>query len=183
MLPFFVLPLAYALIMSVALLIVIILIDANGNRILFRMSIRNVIRRPGTTALVIGGLMIGTAIISASFVVGDTMDNMITDQVTKGMGQVDFELQSVNVGIGGLLQQQRDRPAGPEHQHDRACAGRWTRWSQLRSRFIDTRTMLSSPSVFLLGLDSKVVSDLGGLVDQNGDQIKHRAVVRYRHSQ
>ena len=26
------------------------------------------------------------------------MDNMITDQVTKGMGQVDFELQSVNVG-------------------------------------------------------------------------------------
>ena len=170
LLPFFLLPLAFALVAAVAILVVLILIDASGNRILFRMSIRNVIRRPGTTALVIGGLLIGTAIISASFVVGDTMDNMITDQVTKGMGQVDFELQSVNVGTVTFYNSSEIAPLTANISttaHVRAVDSLIISSVSIR----DSQTLLFTPSVVLLGMDSKGIADFGGLVGQNGTVI------------
>jgi len=48
------------------------------NRVIFKIGIRNIYRRKGYTAIVISGLMIGTVIISASLIIGDTMENMIT---------------------------------------------------------------------------------------------------------
>ncbi len=170
MLPFLLLPLAYALVAVVVLIVIMILVDANGNKILFRMSIRNVIRRPGTTALVIGGLMVGTAIISASFVVGDTMDNMITDQVTRGMGQVDFELQSVNVGSLVYYNTTEIAPLTSNissTQHVRAVDTLILSSISIR----DNRTLLFSPSVVLLGMDNKALTDFGGLVDKDGNSI------------
>ena len=169
-LPFLLLPIAYALVFAVAILVVLILIDANGNRILFRMSIRNIIRRPGTTALVVGGLMVGTAIISASFVVGDTMNNMITDQVTKGMGQVDFELQSDNVGTVQFYNSSQIAPLATNissTQHVRAVDTLILTSVSVR----DSRTLLFSPSVTLMGVDDKLLSDFGGLVGQDGSPI------------
>jgi putative ABC transport system permease protein len=50
--------------------------------------------------LVVAGLMIGTAIISVSFVVGDTLDNMISNNITSGAGDVDFVV-AVNDKQGG----------------------------------------------------------------------------------
>ena len=146
------------------------------------MSIRNVIRRPGTTALVIGGLMVGTAIISASFVVGDTMDNMITDQVTKGMGQVDFELQTDNVGTCGLLQLDRDRTPDNEHQLHAARPGCGHSHPRLDAvgGLKDTAVLAIGGTI---GLDSNTVSDFGGLVDQNGARIDIVADDRYDHPQ
>jgi len=47
------------------------------NRMLFKLALRNIVRRKGLSAIVVGGLMIGTVIISSSLVVGDTMDEMI----------------------------------------------------------------------------------------------------------
>ena len=98
--------------------------------------------------------MIGTAIISASFVVGDTMDNMITDQVTKGMGQVDFELQSVNVGSLVYYNTTEIAPLTSNissTQHVRAVDTLILSTISIR----DNRTLLFSPSVVLLGMDSK----------------------------
>jgi putative ABC transport system permease protein len=175
-LPFFLLPLAFALVAAVTILIILILIDASSNRILFRMSIRNIIRRPGTTALVIGGLMVGTAIISASFVVGDTMDNMITDQVTKGMGQVDFELHSVNVGSVQFYNGTEVAPLTANissTQHVRVVDTLIITSISIQ----DNRTQLFSPSVVLMGVDDKVISDFGGLVDKNGNSINSAPAV------
>lgn len=166
-LPFLLLPVAYALVATVIIMVILILIDASGNRILFRMSVRNIVRRPGTTALVIGGLMIGTAIISASFVVGDTMDNMITNEVTKGMGQVDFTLHSENIGSVIFYNETDLAPLTANissTQHVRAVDTLIVTSISIR----DNRTQLLSPSVVLLGLDSKSMSDFGGLIDSNG---------------
>ena len=77
------LPLTYAVLAMIGLITLFVLIDAFGNRILLKMSVRNVLRRPSTTALVLGGLMVGTAIISASLIVGDTLDNMIVGEVVQ----------------------------------------------------------------------------------------------------
>jgi putative ABC transport system permease protein len=72
------------------LVVLLILLDALGNTRPVQDVLRNVLRRPSTTALVLGGLMVGTAIISASLVVGDTLDNMIVGEITKAYGDIDF---------------------------------------------------------------------------------------------
>ena len=87
---FLLLPIFLALLVAIAVVIIIVMLDARRHRVLFTMALRNLARRKGTTALVIGGLMVGTAIISTSLVVGDTMDNMIVKQTTFSLGEVDF---------------------------------------------------------------------------------------------
>ena len=84
----------YALLVGIVLVVAFILLDARRNRILFTIGARNILRRKGTTVLVVCGLMIGTAIISASFVVGDTLDNMIIGDTTKGSGGADFVIEA-----------------------------------------------------------------------------------------
>ncbi|MCU0862043.1 MAG: hypothetical protein MUE65_06970, partial [Methanomassiliicoccales archaeon] len=79
-----------ALLLSILIVISMVLLDARRHRLLITMAVRNVARRKWTTALVVGGLMVGTAIISTSLVVGDTMDNMIVKQATNSLGEVDF---------------------------------------------------------------------------------------------
>ena len=86
----FVHPLALFLVALIGLIVLFILIDAFGNRILFKMALRNTARRKSVTALVLGGLMVGTAIIAASLVVGDTLDNIVVGEVAKDYGAVDF---------------------------------------------------------------------------------------------
>ena len=87
-------PIHYAILVWITLVAVFILLDARRNRILFLMGRRNLLRRKGTAALVVCGLMVGTAIISASFVVGDTLNDMIIGDTTKGSGGADFVIQA-----------------------------------------------------------------------------------------
>ncbi|NLX47064.1 MAG: FtsX-like permease family protein [Euryarchaeota archaeon] len=89
-LPWVFLGTAIALIANIALIVVVIVLDARKNSLVSVMAVRYALRRPATTALVIGGLMVGTAIVSATFAVSDTMDNLITGQVTEGLGDVDM---------------------------------------------------------------------------------------------
>ena len=51
--------------------------------ILVRMAFRNVIRRPGRSVLIVVGLMLGTAIISASFTTGDSVTFSIKQRVVE----------------------------------------------------------------------------------------------------
>ncbi len=50
---------------------------------------RDATRRPGETVLVIAGSLLGTAIITGSFIVGDTLDASITATATQQLGPVD----------------------------------------------------------------------------------------------
>jgi putative ABC transport system permease protein len=54
-----------------------------------RLALRNIARRPGEAALVVLGSLLGTAIITASFVVGDTLDASIRDQARTQLGPID----------------------------------------------------------------------------------------------
>ena len=58
--------------------------------ILFRMGLRNLVRRKAQTALIIIGLMLSTLIISAAFATGDTVGYSITNEVYKSLEDVDF---------------------------------------------------------------------------------------------
>jgi putative ABC transport system permease protein len=59
------------------------------NRVLVRISLRNVVRRRGRSALIVVGLMLGTAIIAAALTTGDTMSHTIRSGAIKAQGQTD----------------------------------------------------------------------------------------------
>ena len=54
-----------------------------------RLALRNVARRKGEAALVVAGSLLGTAIITASFIVGDTLRASIRDAARTELGPVD----------------------------------------------------------------------------------------------
>jgi len=57
---------------------------------LFSMAWRNILRRKSNAALVVGGLLIGTAIISGSLVMGDTLENIFVSEVYWFTGENDL---------------------------------------------------------------------------------------------
>jgi putative ABC transport system permease protein len=59
------------------------------NRVLVRIGLRNVVRRRARTALIVVGLMLGTAIIAAALATGDTMSHTIRTEAVRSMGQTD----------------------------------------------------------------------------------------------
>lgn len=162
------LPLEYAMVAMVFLIAIFILIDARKHRILFRMARRNFVRRKSTTALVIGGLMVGTAIISASFVVGDTLGNMIGEQVTAGAGDVDFVVASSDDQGGFTFYNSTfsdgltDELSTIEHVSAVSALV-----SQSFSIYC-IETQLSTPTVTATGVNQTLWSPFGGFEDVNG---------------
>ena len=59
------------------------------NRVLFRMGLRNALRRPARTALIVLGLMLGTTIIAAALSTGDTMSHTIRSAAVSALGETD----------------------------------------------------------------------------------------------
>ncbi|UCF07652.1 MAG: ABC transporter permease [Thermoplasmata archaeon] len=64
-----------------SLILLWIIISSIRNRILFKMAVRNFTRKKGSTAIIIVGLMVGTAIISSSFTVGDTFNTLLASGI------------------------------------------------------------------------------------------------------
>ncbi len=167
------LPLTYAVLAVIGLITLFILIDAFGNRILLTMSIRNVVRRPSTTALVLGGLMVGTAIISASLVVGDTLDNMIVGEVVQRYGDIDFIVSGPGAGTNstGLYDLSEVTALGDSVRGLGAVDGaEWVLQSSMSIK--DTVSNLSSPNIDVMGLTDESIRDLGGLVTLGGTIIR-----------
>ena len=84
----------------VALVLAVIGLLAARRRVFARMAARNIVRRKKYSAIVVVGLLIATAMISAALVVGDTMDYIIKDDVYTSTGDVDIVVaQEDDAGI------------------------------------------------------------------------------------
>jgi putative ABC transport system permease protein len=59
------------------------------NRVIFRMGVRNIPRRPAQTVLIVIGLMLSTLIIASALTTGDTMSHSFRSEVYNHLGQVD----------------------------------------------------------------------------------------------
>jgi putative ABC transport system permease protein len=64
------------------------------NRVFVKLGVRNIPRRRARSALIVAGLMLGTAIIAAALATGDTMSHTIRSSVLTSLGRTD-ELISV----------------------------------------------------------------------------------------
>jgi putative ABC transport system permease protein len=81
--------LAMFLLGVLALALAVLAVFAIRNRVFFRLGVRNVRRRPGRSALIVAGLMLGTAIISAALATGDTMGRTIRSSALTALGPTD----------------------------------------------------------------------------------------------
>src|SRR5688572_23376654 len=59
------------------------------NRVFLRLGVRNVGRRRARSALIVLGLMLGTAIIAAALATGDTMSKTIRSSAISSLGYAD----------------------------------------------------------------------------------------------
>jgi putative ABC transport system permease protein len=82
-------PLAAVMVAVVAVALGVLGAFALRNRILLRLGIRNVGRRRGRSALIVVGLMLGTAIIAAALATGDTMSHTIRTGAVNSLGYAD----------------------------------------------------------------------------------------------
>jgi len=78
-----------------------------GWPLLRRLATRNAVRRPVEAVLVIVGSLLGTAIITGSLIVGDTIDRSIRAAAYDQLGPVD-EIVSVPLADGAALQERFD---------------------------------------------------------------------------
>jgi putative ABC transport system permease protein len=77
------------LLILAALALLAVLFVAMRRSFLRRLAFRDATRRPGETILVIAGSLLGTALITGSFIVGDTLDSSIRASATTQLGPVD----------------------------------------------------------------------------------------------
>ncbi len=82
-------------IIMVALLVILIpslavvAVMAWRNRVMLKMGLRNIPRRPAQTVLIILGIMISTLIMAAAFGTGDTISYSIRIEAIKALGTID----------------------------------------------------------------------------------------------
>ena len=86
-LPINTLMIALAAVFIVTLLVVLGM--AIRNRVMLKMGLRPIPRRPGMTALIIIGVMLSTVIISAAFGTGDTMAFSIRNIAIRDLKNID----------------------------------------------------------------------------------------------
>lgn len=70
-----------------------------------RLGFRDATRRPRETALVIAGSLLGTALITGSFIVGDTLDSSIRSAVRNQLGPIDEIVEVPDAEVAGRLEQ------------------------------------------------------------------------------
>lgn len=76
---------------GVALLLLLpLIVAALRQRTLFAMAVRNISRRRAEAVLVVGGALLGTAIITSSLVVGDVIEASFADSARTEYGPVDI---------------------------------------------------------------------------------------------
>src|SRR5438105_5826953 len=90
--------LAVVLVGTLAIALGAVAVLALRNRVFLRLGLRNVGRRRGRSALIVAGLMLGTAIITAALATGDTMSQTIRSAATSALGQTDEVVAAKGVG-------------------------------------------------------------------------------------
>jgi putative ABC transport system permease protein len=79
------------------------------HRILSRMAWNNLTRRKRNTALVIVGLLVGSAIVSSSLVIGDSLDATMEAQFLTPLGEVDIVIEGADPATGSRTEWSEER--------------------------------------------------------------------------
>lgn len=81
--------LAWGLSLAVGLAVAVMIGLALRSRMLFKLGLRNVTRRRARSSLIVVGLMLGTTIIAAALITGDTIAHTVRSDVITSLGNAD----------------------------------------------------------------------------------------------
>jgi len=110
--------LLYALLSLVALILLITAYSAARHPLAFRLGVRNLPRRKGQTALIVGGLALSTLIITSALGVGDTVDYSVKADVYEQLGAIDLRVgvEPVSAPAGFSLGAAAPSQTGPSSE-------------------------------------------------------------------
>ncbi len=91
---------------------------SSRHRILSVMARNNLVRRKRNTALVVVGLLVGSAIVTSSLVIGDSLDATMEEQFLSPLGDTDYYIRG-NDPVTGL----------------------WTQWNETRADSVSDQLM------------------------------------------
>jgi putative ABC transport system permease protein len=111
--------LAAALLAVLALALAALGVVALRHRVFLRLGVRNVGRRPGRSALIVTGLMLGTAIIAAALATGDTMGNTIRSAAITALGQTDEVVSAKGAQVSGATAEAAGQATGVRYFPER----------------------------------------------------------------
>ncbi|MBA2609598.1 MAG: FtsX-like permease family protein [Actinobacteria bacterium] len=88
----------------ILILLVVSIYDLIRRPTIRRLALRNLTRRRGEAALVILGSLLGTAIITAAFIVGDTLGASVRDHARTNLGPTDEVVRAIGLGKSGEIE-------------------------------------------------------------------------------
>ena len=140
------------------------------DKIIVILGVRNIVLRKKYALLVILGLMIGTAVITSSLVVGDTMTTMVESEILETFHTTDEKIIDVkptgerdyfNESVFDDLHSSLDVPfidgVAPSIRD--------------RVAILNLETNLSDPSVLLVGVDFSTRESFGSFITLDGQEI------------
>lgn len=89
----------YLLFLTILLVIVVVLLSLR-NKILLKISLRNIPRRKAQSVLIIFGLMLSSTIIMSALAIGDSVSWSIKNTVMGGLGEVDIAIIDSDIEKG-----------------------------------------------------------------------------------
>ncbi|HUU07443.1 MAG TPA: FtsX-like permease family protein [Thermoplasmata archaeon] len=159
--------------LAIVVMAVILAVGAMAFRrpVFARMAIRNISRRKRFVVIVVSGLLIATAMISGSLVVGDTLDYIIKQETFDNTGEVDIVLYATdeagdmtyfNQSIATDLMSAVDAGVLPHVDKLAPVVREWL-------PVINPRLNSSSPRVTIFGFDPS--NTVNNLLDESGDPV------------
>ena len=150
------------------------------NRVMLKIGVRNLPRRPAQTALIVVGLMLSTLIISAALGTGDTIYYSIRNSVVDGLGEVDEVLSSGEVGTADL----RGDPYFPIERFDALVADTASDdaidgLAPLIAEdlpAVNPTTRQSAGAFQIAAIDPARLGVFGPVLDSNGDEVRLEAL-------
>src|SRR5688572_27468098 len=142
---------------ALAAALVLVAYQAIRRPVLRRLALLDALRRPTETALVIAGSLLGTALITGSFIVGDTLDASIRATATTQLGPIDEKIDAPEPAIAGKLERNLRRLDDPRID---GIASVVTAQAAFSSRASGRR--LAEPTARALELDFAEGRDFGG---------------------
>ncbi len=140
---------------------------AARNRVMLKMGLRPIPRRPGQTVLIIVGVMLSTVIMAAAFGTGDTLTFSIRNQAINGLQQIDEIVVPTRIGEGGsfgtvyIPQERLDQLLDYLAPHD-SVDGVMPSIAET-APVQNKRTKLSEGQMNIVALDPAMMDGFGGL--------------------
>src|SRR5437867_3303480 len=157
---------AITLLLVVGAICLAVIVWAGRKRFPLRIGAGNFFRRKTQVAIVVAGLLIGTAIVSSSFVIQSTFDFTVRAAVFRALDAVDEVVFAASPDGGRLPFSAQVYDNLSVHLASMPTVDKIAPRYQLTAAVIDSTTQLFEPTATVIGFDWE--RDLGAFVQANG---------------